>query len=242
MRLQCRGRAIGSALVMAAAAAGVLSATPAAAVAYLGPSGYLSAADSPFGGVTFSYFHLENFEDGALNTPGLSAVGGSVVGPGSFTDSVDADDGTIDGFGTSGYSYYSAGAQSITFNFNGIALGNLPTRVGVVWTDVGFVLSGGTIGFGNVQIEAFDQTSASLGVFGPFAVGDGAFGGQTAEDRFLGAIHPGGISRLVVTMPDSTDWELDHVQYGYDVPVPAPFALLAAGLGLMGLLRIRHNR
>lgn len=227
-------------LLLAIAGAALFATAPASAVTYLGPIPYLSAADSPFTGMSFSYFHLENFEDGALNAPGLSAVGGSVLGPGRLTDSVDGDDGAIDGSGTGGHSYYSGGNQSLAFAFDALALGNLPTRVGVVWTDVGFTLGGQPPGFGNVQIEAFDQASASLGVHGPFPVGDGAFDGGTAEDRFLGAIHASGISRLVITMPDSDDWELDHVQYGYDVPLPASLGLFATSIALLGLTRRRR--
>ena len=42
--------------------------TPAhAAVTSLGPTPYLSAADSPFAGVGFDYFHRETFEDHLLD-------------------------------------------------------------------------------------------------------------------------------------------------------------------------------
>ena len=77
---------------------------------------YLSEADSPFNGYDFDSFYLENFEDGLLNVPGVSASTGSVVGPGGATDSVDGDDGTIDGSGTSGKSYLSTvGFQVLRF-------------------------------------------------------------------------------------------------------------------------------
>src|SRR5437667_12544658 len=61
-----------------------------------GPTPYLSFNDSPLKGVDFSggYFHLEDFEDLLLNTPGVTASAGDPFGPGGFTDSVDADDGT----------------------------------------------------------------------------------------------------------------------------------------------------
>ena len=51
-----------------------LAGAPAGA-AILGPTPYLSAADSPFAGLGLSNFSLEDFEDIALNTPGLSAAG-----------------------------------------------------------------------------------------------------------------------------------------------------------------------
>src|SRR5690349_9241259 len=67
----------------------------------LGPNlDYESFADSPFFGHSFSYFHLEDFEDGALNTPGVTSSGGVVVGPGPLVDSVD-------GGGPNGKSYFN---------------------------------------------------------------------------------------------------------------------------------------
>ena len=76
---------------------------------------YLSQANSPAG------FHaggapvfLETFEDGLLNG-GITASTGSVLGPGGSTDSVDADDGAIDGFGTHGHSFFST---TVRFTFS----------------------------------------------------------------------------------------------------------------------------
>ncbi len=82
------------------------------------PTGYLSFSDSPFNGLSFDYFHLDNFEDGSLNTPGVGASSGSVVGPGGLTDSVDGDDGNIDGSGSLGRSFFfGSGPAGITFTF-----------------------------------------------------------------------------------------------------------------------------
>ena len=62
-----------------------------------GPT-YSSFADSPFFSQSFSYFYLEDFEDGALNTPGVTThQSWYVKGPSASTDSVDADDGVVDG-------------------------------------------------------------------------------------------------------------------------------------------------
>ena len=41
----------------------------------IGPLPYLSEADSPFDSNNALYFHLENFEDEVLNTPGVSVNG-----------------------------------------------------------------------------------------------------------------------------------------------------------------------
>jgi hypothetical protein len=206
-----------------------------------GPSPYLSSADSPFAGLPFSYFHLEDFEDGSLNTPGVSVTAGAVVvSPGGTTDSVDADDGAIDGLGQAGHSLYSnAVLFSMAFQFDAGALGALPTHAGVVWTDVGFFTSGDTFS-GPVTAEAFDSASLSLGTIGPVVMGgDGTVNGATAEDRFFGFSSPGGISRLVITMANSADWEVDHLQYGRLVPEPA--AVWLAIVGVCGLAARRRR-
>src|SRR4029077_12276079 len=38
---------------------------------------------------------------------------------------------------------------------------------------------------------------------------------QTSEDRFLGIVNPDGISSVTLTMTNSINWEVDHLQYGY---------------------------
>lgn len=73
---------------------------------------------------SFGYFHFETVEDQLLDVPGISASAGGVTsvvfGP-SIHDSVDADDGVIDGSGLAGDSFYSpAGAgSSVTFSAYG---------------------------------------------------------------------------------------------------------------------------
>jgi hypothetical protein len=203
---------------------------------YLAPTPYLSAADSPFSGLGLGSFNLQNFEPGNTVT-GLTALGGVAVGQASAVDSVDADDGAIDGAGTGGTSYYSTGfSSSLEFVFDAAALGGLPTHAGVVWTDVGAVTTG-DLGFGGVIFEAFDAGNVSLGVQAAVILGDGSVLGGTAEDRFFGAINAGGISRIVISMDNSTDWEVDHVQYGI-IPAPGTCALLG---GVM-LARVRRRR
>ncbi|WP_447978541.1 PEP-CTERM sorting domain-containing protein [Candidatus Nitrospira bockiana] len=219
-----------------AAAAWAPSGAWAAAV---GPTPYLSFADSPFNGLPFGYFHLETFEDHALNTPGVTGSPGGVTsivfGP-SIHDSVDADDGLIDGSGLNGDSYFhSPGSQGVTFAFDQTVLGSLPTHAGIVWTD----------GAGTTLFEAFDASNVSLGTIGPVAIADGSFNGETAEDRFFGWVHAGGISKIVISNA-SGGIEVDHLQYGGGVngpaPVPEPSAWLLLASGLAGLAACRTKK
>jgi hypothetical protein len=211
-----------------------------ASAASVGPSAYLSFADSPFNGGSFTYFHLETFEDHLLNTPGVTANSGGVTsvvfGP-SIHDSVDADDGAIDGSGLKGDSYFSgSGGAGVRFTFSAAVLGSLPTHAGMVWTDGG----------GTTRFEAFDALNNSLGVIGPVAIANASFNGETDEDRFFGWINGGGISSILMSNTGG-GIEVDHLQYGLagrtaPVPEPASFLLFASALvGLAGW-QLRNRR
>jgi hypothetical protein len=139
-------------------------------VFYYEPSSYLNFDDSlpgtdgrisPFAELDFNYFYLETFEDGALNTPGASANDGVPVVPSNYTDTVDGDDGVIDGTGW-GRSYSAFPVTDIIFSFDADLLGNLPTHAGIVWTDVG--ASAGY--YCDTYFEAFDAEGVSLGEIG----------------------------------------------------------------------------
>ena len=185
----------------------------AASAQLLGPTEYVQKSDSPFFGQTFGYFHLEDFENGALNTPGVSSVG-TIINPGSITDSVDEDDGTIDGFGLAGHSWFGNGLTGISFEFDETVLGSYPTHVGIVWTD----------GTDDIEFEAWDAGGTSLGKrTGTHA--DGNFSGGTGEDRFYGIIHPGGVSKIHLrsSVPGGgAGIEMDHLQYGGEAEGPPP--------------------
>lgn len=231
--------------VITTIAAGLMVLPRVAAASLIGPTPYLSFDDSPFAAQSFSWFYLEDFEDGALNTPGVtvSPVTAAIAVDG-YTDSVDGDDGSIDGSGSGGHSLWSNFASSyFQFDFSADALGALPTNVGLVWTDIGQVTSG-QYGFGDVTFEAFDQNGVTLGITGPFLLGDGSISGETAEDRFFGAINDGGISRVVIRSLNSNDWEVDNLQYGLaaqPVPEPATAGLLLTGLGMMVTRKVRDR-
>ncbi len=212
-----------------------------AAPIFLNPAPYLAfdntlpgagAAISPFAGLEFSFFHFETFEDDELNTPGVTDIGGNVIGPlGGVTDSVDADDGAIDGTGVNGYSMFGVATTGIRFNFDATQLGQLPTHVGIVWTD------GPTTS--NVTLEAFGPTGTSLGTRTELNLGDGNFRSGTAEDRFFGVIDFAGISAIRIRSPGTpgatgTGIEVDHLQYGRQaIPEPNAFVLLVCAAALV---------
>lgn len=204
------------------------------AVGQVGPSPYLSLADSPWSSQAFTYFHLEDFEDGVFDPPGADANGATSIltAGGTFTDSVDADDGAIDGSGTNGRSHYTTnGIQGITYSFDATELGGLPTHAGLVWTDLS--------GTADVFFEAFDASGLSLGVINAGPLNDGNSMGQTAEDRFLGWTDPGGILSIRIYQ-SASDLEVDHVQYGRVIPEPITASLLSLALLLIsGSFRAR---
>jgi len=183
-----------------------------------GPTPYRCFEDSPFASIfpSLSYVFLETFEDG-LNTPGVGGTG-FTTNPGPTTDSVDCDDGSIDGSGNGGRSFSGLGTVGIGFAFDQAILGRLPQYVGIVWTD------GGTLS--NITFQAFDATNQLVAMVTLGNHGDGALDGGTSEDRFFGAFHEAGIMSIRVTStlaPGGTGsgLEVDHLQFGGDIP-PLP--------------------
>jgi hypothetical protein len=178
------------------------------------PIPYLSFADSPFKNVSFGYFHLEDWEDSALTTPGVTASStqlGTAFGT-AFVDSVDGDDGALDGTckkdGGSCNDAFGNGTIEFVFadaDAGDAGLSALPTHVGIVWTD-------GASGC-DAEFEAFDASNVSLGKKVAAAVGDGNNNGGTAEDRFFGVVHAAGVKRIVVKS-SAGGVEVDHLQYG----------------------------
>lgn len=228
------------ALVLGAATTGA-----ARAGVILGPSAYLcfdtatapagcGGQDSPFKSLAFTYFHLETFEDHLLNVPGVTASAGGVTsvvfGP-SIHDSVDADDGAIDGSGLGGDDYFGrSAAVGIRFTFNGGALGGLPTHAGIVWTDGG--------GNATVTFQARDAANNLLCDISSPLGNAGSNTGETNEDRFFGCFDSAGIASIFISDSGGGGIEVDHLQYGAlrtGSSVPEPGVLGLIGLGLAGL-------
>ncbi|MBL8803180.1 MAG: hypothetical protein JNN27_14340 [Planctomycetes bacterium] len=183
----------------------LLASRVAPAQTFFGPTPYLSTADSPFP-VNTPAFVLEDFEDGLLNAPGVAGTGGIVTSTsfsGSIIDSVDADDGVIDGACAGGDSYFG-GSATVTFHFDAGVLGGHPRKVGVVWTD------GGPNAL--VTFEAFDSSGVSLGSIVAGNQGDNNYFGTTVDDRFYGVSHAGGIGRITISH-NVGGLEVDHLQY-----------------------------
>lgn len=207
-----------------------------AAPVLFGPSSYLSDADIPAGFYqSGAPAFLDNFEDGPGIGGGLTASAGSRIGVGTFDgarDSVDGDDGAINGSGVTGSSWFSgSGSTGVQFTYTG---SDLPTAFGLVWTD----------GAGSITFKAFDGSDTLLFSQTFTGIPDGSFGGTTAEDRFFGLTFDGGIKSIFISNSGG-GIEVDHVQYGtmFAAPVPEPdtWALLMAGLGLIGFA-VRRSR
>ncbi|MDZ7412954.1 MAG: PEP-CTERM sorting domain-containing protein [candidate division KSB1 bacterium] len=180
-----------------------------------------------------------------------SGVTSVVFGP-SVHDSVDADDGVIDGSGLRGDSFFSpSGAAGVRFNFNAAVLGSLPTHAGLVWTDgAGQVTfqAFGPDGAGQVTFQAFGPGGNLLGTIGPTSQPgvspDNSVNGETAEDRFFGVTDAGGISALFISN-SAGGIEVDHLQFGLAAPpqvVPEPSTLALLGLGAAALLGYSYRR
>src|SRR3972149_5042632 len=219
---------------------------------FLGPSPYLSAADSPFPVSSNPSFHLEDFEDdpGCVPGPGSFCGGGKIDAPGvrviygstGHGVSVDADDGTIDGSGADGASataspvYFTPELTFYAFQieFDANELGFYPTAVGIVLTDGAGYLSGLTVydALGNIaDLNTWDI------ILNP---------ATTADDRFIGGTNPAGISSLmfaksIFDAEPSNVPRLDHLQYGLWIPEPSAAALICSALGAIPIVRVRRR-
>ena len=223
---------------------------------FLGPTPYRSAADSPFDltGLGETFF-LEDFEDGELNTPGVTQFRrgllddlGVVKPPSAETDSVDADDGEIDGTGTDGHSFESRQfgdlviappirVMSVQFQFDRDALGFLPTEVGFVLTDS--LPISGLLSYFSVSIfESNDESGIDRDVMRWQPLPLEGFPDASSNDYFFGIRNTKGIERIKVALSywgytDQTGFEIDHLQYGLGaIPEPAT-GMLAVFLAMI---------
>lgn len=192
---------------------------------------YMSAADSPFD-LAGGGFYLEDFEDGTVNTPGLSArtdpppfdfyrsrivgplVGGVSVDPSGFAirpDNVLSD-------------LVAHNFTHLAFDFDDSVLGSLPKQVGFVLTQADIP--------GTVYIDLFRPNGSMIGTLTS----------DFASGRSLGVTSTEGIATIEVSMragtSDSPYFQVDHVQY---VPEPSGAVLLLAGIAVVAGSRVRSN-
>lgn len=190
---------------------------------------YLSTDDNPFKSTEFTYYHLEDFEDQRFNTPGASISGlwqhgvSTALGAGvAAIDSVDKDDGTLNGYCiqkdarypnvnlTCGSYWVSAATAKtgLTITFDKKVLGTLPTHFGVAWVDGGYKSSFSLVGYDANNKVIASRTIPSIGD----ATALQTVSKAKDEDRFLGFTAKDGIQKVVLTASNAI--ELDHIQYG----------------------------
>ena len=209
-----------------------------------GPTPYLednrpAIGDTPVDFFDFSHPDcvgwIEDFEMGI--DPFLTFDAGEILGPNStsglpdsVTDSVDGDDGVVDGNGNGGHSYYVEGGNSLTITF-----GDTVRAAGLVFTD-------GDNQSTNIALEAFDPDGNSLGIINAGDLADLTYTGETAEDRFLGFTDDMiGIGSIMITMEGGQGLEIDHVHWQTEC-VPEPAAQLMSIFALLGLVGLRRRR
>ncbi|MBW1768500.1 MAG: hypothetical protein JRJ65_15825 [Deltaproteobacteria bacterium] len=158
--------------------------------------GYLTFDDSPFGSLNLNPFSLEDFEDGVLNTPGLSIsgtpAGNPVEGGGVASD-------TGDGSGQA--LRLSTDTQQRSLNFNSDAADGYPTHAGFVFYGTDDIL-----------------TATCYSPSGNFTGVDH----KLLNGEFIGFYRPCGIGSITLTSTPHPlgGFFLDHIQYGRNPTLP----------------------
>jgi hypothetical protein len=200
-----------------------------AAVTYLGPAPYFGIADSPFfDEVSSGMGVLEDFEDGALNVPGVVANCGGPIGA---RPSVDEDDGVIDGVGAGVSFVATAGVRCpnvFDFEFAPDFGGRYPTFIGfVVVGSVRMIDDEGNFSY-QLNTSLFDVEGNEITDGRIIEFPEQFIGFDATTHRFVGFRSDVGIARLM-----TTGSRIDHLQFGIPEPQSALLVILGAALLLV---------
>ena len=202
-----------------------------------GPSAYLQTGDTPSGFFCAECVGwIEDFELGTVD-PFLTIDNGMILDPNSFsglmnsvTDSVDGDDGAVDGQGNDGFSYF-ADSNSISISF-----ANTVKNAGLVFTDGDRVST-------NIILEAFDMGGNLLASIDAGDLADDFFTGETAEDTFMGFQNTdGNIASITLTMVGGSGIEIDHVHWQEACVIPEPSSSMLLLFAVLGIIGLRKSR
>ena len=214
-----------------------------AATTSFGPTPYLQFGDAPDDFLCPDCIAwVEDFELGTVD-PFLSIDNGEILMPNAFsgvmnsvTDSVDGDDGVIDGWGNAGYSWFT-GADSPDDNQVTVTFESPVKSAGLVFTDGPRVST-------MVTLEAFDMGGNSLGFINGGDLADDFFTGETEEDSFMGFMDTDAqISSITLSVDAGVGIEIDHIYWQEDcVVVPEPATQAMCFMAILGLAGVRRRR
>jgi hypothetical protein len=209
---------------------------------------YRSIADNPFlQGIQAGTMYLEDFEDGRSNAPFIDeeASGGggrTTIGVTQFlageNNSVDGDDGVVDGADLLGAGWMGLGRGDLNIDFvfeaKVAANGSMSFP-----TYFGFAITAG-IGNDETYISFTDEDENFLGTFHIRANDLPEYtAGQrgVATDRFVAMHIPTGAEIMHIRQGIYT---IDHLTYGWD-PVPEPCSAALTATALTMLMRRRRG-
>jgi len=210
------------------------------AATIIGPTAYLALSDTPEGVfANTEMVTVQDFED--ADGPwevGFSIDVGQRIGPKftsgqgvPVTDSVDADDNSIDGDGTMGSSWFTAtSALNITFD-------QAAPSAGFVFTDADKNAT-------SITVTAYGEDGSQLISQSYDSFLDDVFTGTTQEDRFFGVVAMNNelIKRIQVSIDRGLGIEIDHVQFVTAEVIPEPASAGLATIAFLSLMGLRRRR